>query len=214
MHPSRLCIVPRLMTRVRALHAITLLVMIVAIGGCDSLDGRNRNRKGNRDFRETKFIDAATEYETALKTVDDPIIHYNLGLAYSKMYRAGASEAVLLGQANEPVCSLIPGVKQVDARVCIKKMELRTDEKETIRRYPECNEKDICPSSYDCKQTKMCAAGSPALADMAASHFHIWIKAQPSDDDLKAKLKVVREKFKAAEASGNEALISEIKKQI
>ena len=35
--------------------------------GCEQLDGRNRNRKGNRLFRETQFIDAAAEYQKALK---------------------------------------------------------------------------------------------------------------------------------------------------
>jgi tetratricopeptide (TPR) repeat protein len=226
MHSTRLCIFARPMSRfpdgakrfLRSLRigGAILLVVLVALGsvGCKELDGRNSNRHGNRLFREMQFIDAAAAYEKALKTVDDPIIHYNLGLAYSKMYRAGVDRAVLLGEIGDPVCQFIPGVKTVDARVCIKKPGQKTDERENIRRFPECDDKEVCQSSFTCTQTKLCSAGSPELADLAAEHFQVWIKVQPSDDELKKQMKAVREKLKAAEAADNKGMIGELEKRL
>src|ERR1700712_1034979 len=100
MPPTSLCIVPRSMTRFceRARSASVLSVVLLScvvlsslatLAGCEQLDGRNRTRKGNRLFRETQFVDAAAEYQSALKEVDDPVIHYNLGLAYSKVFKPG-----------------------------------------------------------------------------------------------------------------------------
>ena len=74
----------------RAMRIVTVLMMlVVSLFGCEQLDGRNRNRKGNKLFREMQFADAAGEYEKALKEVDDPTIHYNLALAYSKVFKPG-----------------------------------------------------------------------------------------------------------------------------
>ena len=92
------------------------VALLTLLSGCKELDGRNRNRKANRLFRDKHFIDATAEYEKALKTVEDPIIHYNLGLAYSKVVRAGAEKPILLGVKGEFVCNNIPGVKEVEAR--------------------------------------------------------------------------------------------------
>lgn len=222
MHPTRLCIFARPMSRIpdgasrsHRLGLITIVVLGAVLGSaCKELDGRNSNRHGNRLFREMQFIDAAAAYEKALKTVDDPIIHYNLGLAYSKVYRPGTDKAVLLGEATDPVCNLIPGVKTVEARVCVKKMELHTDEKENIRRFNSCDDKDVCSSSYECKQTKLCAADSPAIADMAANHFQTWIKSQPSDDSLKEKLKTVRAELAKAQEKDNKSMIGELEKKL
>src|SRR5712691_7438526 len=60
-----------------------------SVAGCDELDARNRIRQGNRLFRETRFVDAVAEYQYALLKVDHPIVHYNLGLAYSKVFKPG-----------------------------------------------------------------------------------------------------------------------------
>src|SRR5256885_4859633 len=106
MPPTSLCIVARSMRRLteRARIATVLSVVLVScvvLGGCDQLDGRNRTRRGNRLFRDTEFIDAAAQYERALKLVDDVTIHYNLGLAYSKVFKAGFDGPVLLGIKDE-----------------------------------------------------------------------------------------------------------------
>ncbi|MEJ7598184.1 MAG: hypothetical protein WKG01_09770 [Kofleriaceae bacterium] len=106
------------------------IVALFVVPGCKELDGRNRNRTANRDFREKHFIDASAGYEKALKTVNDPIIHYNLGLTYSKLVRAGSDKPVLLGVKGEFVCNEIPGVKEVEARVCVKPGD---------RHYEECD---------------------------------------------------------------------------
>src|SRR5688572_21481368 len=118
MPPTPLCIVARSMSRFseRARIAGFLSVVLVScvalggLGGCEQLDGRNRVRQGNRLFGETRFIDAAAEYEKALPVVDDPIIHYNLGLAYSKVFKPGFQGPVLLGTKDEFVCQMIPQV--------------------------------------------------------------------------------------------------------
>src|SRR5438477_12900893 len=116
MPPTRLCIVPRSMARI-AESAVgiagVLLVLgssVVALGGCEQLDGRNRNRKANHLFQEKEFIDAAAQYEKALTEVDEPTIHYNLGLAYSKVFKIGGEEGskILLDVQGSLACSTIP----------------------------------------------------------------------------------------------------------
>src|SRR6187401_1847151 len=107
MPPSRVCIVPRSMSRIsdgaRTSAFIAMLGAVALLGSaCQELEGRNGNRKGNRLFREMQFIDAASEYQRALKQVDEPIIHYNLGLSYSKMYRPGYDKPILLGELTDP----------------------------------------------------------------------------------------------------------------
>jgi tetratricopeptide (TPR) repeat protein len=178
---------------------IAMLVIAALLGSaCQELEGRNGNRKGNRLFRELQFIDAAAEYERALKTVNDPVIHYNLGLAYSKMYRPGYDKPILLGETTDPVCAEIPKTKPLEARVCVKKPDSR--DQSDRRRFNECDEKNTCPSSFDCKQTTLCTSTSPELADLAATHLQEWIKAQPKDEVLDAELKKVRDEIKAAQA--------------
>lgn len=144
MHPTPLCIVARSMTRssererIRRSSRVVLLTCCIAIitvgsfAGCDfreQLDGRTRNRKGNRLFHDTQFIDAIAEYQKALTEVDDPRIHYNLGQAYSKVVRAGSDAPVLLGLPGDFVCQNVPGVKMVKAGACVK---------EGDRHYAEC----------------------------------------------------------------------------
>lgn len=185
MRPTLVCNNPRLMSRtadraMRPLHALALaLLVVVTATGCDSLDGRSRNKKGNRFFRETKFIDAAAEYEKALKTVDDPIIHYNLALAYSKVFKPGAEDAseTLLGVSGTFVCENIPQTKTVSKQVCVKPGD---------RRFDECDAKNVCASSYQCLQSQMCSISNAVIADMAAQHFGVWLKAHPTDAHTRA----------------------------
>src|SRR6478609_1683955 len=104
MHPTHLCIVARPMSRTagRAMRIVTVVMLVASLFGCEQLDGRNRNRKGNNLFREMRFADAAGEYEKALKEVDDPTIHYNLGLAYSKVFKPGFEGSVEIEQQGTP----------------------------------------------------------------------------------------------------------------
>ena len=116
--------------RIAGLLSVVLVSCVVLGGmcGCEQLEGRNRVRKGNRLFRgeagvgggKPQFIDAAAEYQLALKQVDDPIIHYNLGLAYQKIVKPGSEAPVLLGTKDEFVCSAIPGTKMIEAGACVK----------------------------------------------------------------------------------------------
>ena len=165
----------------RARLSIIVIGMIcLCLGsGCEELDGRNRTRQGNRDFRETRFIDAVAEYEKALKTVDDPIIHYNLGLAYSKVFKPGVDKPMRLGIKDTLACDVIPNTKMISASVCVKKGE---------RRFDDCDGKTVCASSYECKQVDLCTLEGPQLADAAATHFQAWLKANPADDDTRKQM--------------------------
>lgn len=164
-------------TAVRALPrilAITLITSAAVSGlGCEQIEGRNRTRQGNRLFRETKFIDALAEYEKALKTVDHPIIHYNLGLAYSKVFKPGMDKPTRLGVVGTFVCDEIPNTQTENAQVCVK---------EDDRRFDDCDEKNVCASSYQCKKVDLCVLDQAQAAEAAARHFQVWVDANPSDD--------------------------------
>ena len=180
MPPIPLCIVARPMSRTPRrflLLAATTLVALAGVG-CKELDGRNRNRQANRLFREMQFIDAAAEYEKALTQVNDPIIHYNAGLAYSKIAK-GSDKVVLLGEKTEDVCTLIPGVKDTQARVCVK---------EGDRRYNECDDKNVCPSSFTCKQTTFCSLAAADIASLATQHFQLWLQSNPKDSETQKQM--------------------------
>jgi tetratricopeptide (TPR) repeat protein len=176
MTPTRLCIFARPMPRTRLLASA--IATLVALAGCKELDGRNRNRQANRMFREMQFIDAAAEYEKALTQVNDPIIHYNAGLAYSKIAK-GSDKIVLLGEKGDSVCARIPGVKDLDKQVCVKK---------GVRRFDECNEKDVCASSYQCKKTTLCTLPAADIATLAANHFQTWLKSNPKDNETEKQM--------------------------
>ena len=162
----------------RAFRIAALLLLLVATLGCEQLDGRNRNKKGNRLFREMKFIDAVAEYEKALKQVDDPTIHYNIALAYSKIFKPGTETdpELKLGVKGSFVCEHIPNVKYVTKSVCVKPGD---------RRYDECDAKNVCASSYKCQQTELCALPNSVIADMTAQHFGVWLKAHPTDAETR-----------------------------
>src|ERR1043166_7297368 len=257
MHPTSLCIVARSMRRFSerarvgqllsvVLVSCGLLGGVVGLGGCEQLDARNRNKKGNRLFRETQFVEAAAEYQRALTEVEDPIIHYNLGLAYSKVFKPGYDQPVLLGVQGDFVCQQIPGVKIVQAGACVK---------EGDRHYAECGkaksaplEKDIadlndqlkaatddakkkelkaqvtdkeqelarytCSSSFRCVEGTFCSLTSPEIADLAAQHFQTWIKAQPSDDEIKKQLVDANKKLESAKQSGNQSSVSDAEREV
>jgi tetratricopeptide (TPR) repeat protein len=230
----------RIPSVVSASCGVLVLVVLSSLAGCQELDARNRIRKGNRLFRDTQFIDAAAEYHRALKDVDDPIIHYNLGLAYSKIFKPGYVAPVLLGPQNDFVCQQIPGAKPVEAGACVKagdrhfaecgslktapldkqiadldaRVNAETDE--TKRKELEVERKDrqdellryTCPSSFRCVEGTFCSLTSAEIADIAAQHFQIWIKAQPSDEEIKQQLVVVNKELEAAQKANNQSAIS------
>lgn len=167
-------------TAVRALST-TLVIATVTLGaigglGCEQVEGRNRTRQGNRLFRETKFIDAVAEYEKALTTVDDPIVHYNLGLAYSKVFKPGVDKATRLGIKGSFACNVVPKTETESAQVCVKDGD---------RRYDDCDDKNVCASSYECKKVDLCTLAQAQAAEAAADHFQAWLKANPKDDETR-----------------------------
>jgi tetratricopeptide (TPR) repeat protein len=258
MTPTTLCIVARSMRRfseriapsvvrtvVRPLGAVLvssgLLGSAVSLAGCEQLDGRNRNKQGTRLFRETQFIDAVAQFQKALTEVDDsPTIHYNLGLAYSKVTKTGFDGPVLLGQQGDFVCQAIPGVKIVQAGACVKEgdrhyaecgsaktaplekdladlkaqLAAATDDakKKDLKTQIEDKQSDLsrytCGSSFRCVEGPFCSLTSPELADLAAQHFQLWIKAQPSDDEIKKQLAEASEELDEAKKAGNNSAIA------
>lgn len=179
MHPTQVCIVARPMNRptTRATPILVgILLMIASVSGigCEELDGRNRTRQGNRMFRETQFIDAAAQYEKALKTVNDPIIHYNAALTYSKIFKPDTT--IRLGVKGTFVCNELPNTKTESARVCVKDGD---------RRFDNCDDKNVCASSYKCLQSELCVYDAPLLAELATSHYQQWLLANPKDDETR-----------------------------
>jgi tetratricopeptide (TPR) repeat protein len=158
------------------MRIVTVAMLCVSLLGCEQLDGRNRNRKGNNLFRQMRFADAAGEYEKALKEVDDPTIHYNLALAYSKVFKPGFEGTVDIEQKGSVACQEIPGTKTVNKQVCVK-------EGSTL--FTPCDEKNVCASSFKCEKVDICTLDDAQLADLAATHYGAWLKAHPSDAETR-----------------------------
>lgn len=228
--------------------ARVLSVVLVSCGvlgsaasfGCEQIDARNRNGRGNRLFRETQFIDAAAEYNKALSQIDDPKIHYNLGLAYSKVFKSGYDGPVLLGVQGDFVCQNVPGTKIVQAGACVKEgdrhfaecgagktgpiqkdladlkdqLKAATDEakQKDLKVQISDKEQDLarytCGSSFHCVEGAFCSLTSPEIADLAAQHFQIWIKAQPTDDEIKKLLVEASTELDEAKKADNKSAIS------
>jgi tetratricopeptide (TPR) repeat protein len=226
--------------------ALVSCVVLGSIGGCEQLDGRRRTGAGTRMFHETRFIDAAAEYQKALKAVDDPIIHYNLGLAYSKIFKPGYDAPVLLGTQGEFVCSEIPGVKMVEAGACVKPgdrhyaecgaaksapiekqiaeldAQLKSTTDEDKKKELQAQRSDsqaeldrfLCPSSFTCVEGTFCSLRSPELADLAAQHFKLWIKAQPSDVEIEQQEQEALRDLEEAKKAENNAQAAEAQRRV
>ena len=169
--------------RAHAQRLAMLLLVVGVVGACNSLDGRNRNRHGNKLYADGKFVDAVGEFEQALSEVDNPTIHYNCGLAYWKIFRAQYDKPIRLAKTSDEVCSQIPNTKSIEASVCIREKDRHYDR--------ECDDKNPCPALYTCEKTTFCTLDTKTIADAAAKHFDAWIKDQPSDEDLKKAQKGV-----------------------
>ena len=234
--------------RARIAHVLSVMLVSIAVLGCTEIDGHKRTRAGNRLFRETQFIDAAAQYQIALTEIDDPIIHYNLGLAYSKIAKPGYDAPILLATKDEPICTALPNTKPVETGACVK---------EGDRHYAECGSKKTapieaavsklesdlkglteadkdkktdltsqlrdkqdelgrytCASSFKCMETTYCTLTSPELADLAAQHFQVWIKAQPGDDEIKKQLTEARAAFEEATKADNKSEIVLTQKRV
>jgi tetratricopeptide (TPR) repeat protein len=170
--------------------------------GCEQLEGRNGIREGNRAFRDMQFVDAAAAYEKALRVVQSPIVHYNLGLAYSRLYKPGYEKPILLGEMTDPICAVMPGVKPVEDEVCVKRPEAK--DQSDRRRFNPCSKDDVCPSSFECKKTTLCSALSAELADRAAQHLQVWVKAQLSDDEIDQQIAGLNKDIEASEREHKE----------
>ncbi|HEY1547705.1 MAG TPA: hypothetical protein VGG28_07795 [Kofleriaceae bacterium] len=175
MPPTHICIVARLMRTAR--RALIVASLLLVVSGCQQLDGRSRNRKGNQAFREQHFVDAVAEYQKALSEVDEPTIHYNLGLAYSKVFKPGAEGDVLIDQIGTPACQVVPKVKTVNKQVCVKPED---------HTFNSCDDKNVCPSSFKCVKVDLCALDNAELADDAADNFAVWMKSNPKDTETRA----------------------------
>jgi tetratricopeptide (TPR) repeat protein len=229
-----------------ALASCGLWVSVASLAGCEQLDGRNRNKQGLRLFRETNFIESAAQFQGALGEVDDPTIHYNLGLAYSKVTKTGFDGAVLLGVQGDSVCQSIPGVKTVQAGACVKDGDRHFAECGSAKTAPiekdiadlqsqadaatdDAKKKDLkaqlgdkqqdlarytCSSSFRCVEGSFCSLTSPEIADLAAQHFQVWIKAQPSDDEIKKRLAAASEQLDEAKKTDNKSLMVNSQREI
>jgi tetratricopeptide (TPR) repeat protein len=178
MPPTQVCIVARLM-RIADRAIVFVALLLLAATGCDQLDGRSQNRKGNSAFRETRFVDAVSHYQRAIKEVDDPTIHYNLALAYSKVFKPGGEGDVLIDVVGDEnlACQVIPGVKTVSKQICFKQGD---------KHFIDCDEKNVCPSSFRCEKKDICALDDMKLADLVAEHYNAWLKSHPGDAETRA----------------------------
>jgi len=176
MHSTQVCIVARLMRIAdRAIIFATLLLVVAA--GCDQLDGRSENRKGNSAFRDQKFVEAVTHYQKAIKEVDDPTIHYNLALAYSKVFQPGSDKPVFIDRNGSEACKVVPGVVAIEKQACVKAGD---------RHFEDCDAKNVCASSFKCEKVSICQLDNNKLADLVTEHFGLWMKAHPTDNETRA----------------------------
>ena len=134
--------------------------------------------------------------------VPDDKIQYNIGLAYSKIFRPGIDDVVLLAESSSSICTAIPGTTTTKRKVCIK-----NDPDEEDRSYIKCGDSKeaICPSSASCIETDFCAIPNDKIVDLSATHLTTWIEKQPPDDELKKQSAEKSKVIDQAEADMHEA---------
>lgn len=156
-----------------------IIVAVVAAVGCQQLAGRSDNRKGTAAFREMRFVAAVAHFQRAIQTVDDPIIHYNLALAYSKVFKQGGEGSVVIDRmaSDSGACQIVPGAAPVSKRVCVKQGETP---------LIECDDAHPCGANIRCEVTALCAVDNKRLADLATEHFALWLQAHPTDAETRA----------------------------
>jgi tetratricopeptide (TPR) repeat protein len=172
---------------VRLVVAIAaVLVLVIALGRCRrsaETEGRERARNASRLFRAGAYIEAVAEYEQALALVDDTWIHFNLGLAYAKLFQPGLERPLRLGVVGSAVCDAIPHIVTLDARVCLA---------EGDRTFDDCDDDHRCSASHTCTKTRLCAlASAQVIARAAATHFQIWLAANDDDHETRRLMTVL-----------------------
>jgi tetratricopeptide (TPR) repeat protein len=66
------------------------LALVLTASGCKELGARTLVQEGNALYEDQEYEKAVLKYEEALKKKPDlEVIHHNLGLAYSRMFRPG-----------------------------------------------------------------------------------------------------------------------------
>jgi tetratricopeptide (TPR) repeat protein len=69
--------------------------------GCEELKSRRQIQKGNKLYASGDYLEAIAEFEAALERSPDlDIGHYNAGLAYLKMFKAGVETKENIAYAN------------------------------------------------------------------------------------------------------------------
>jgi tetratricopeptide (TPR) repeat protein len=68
-----------------------LLVLAATMVACNSLDARRLNADGVRLFKDGKFRESVEKFESALTKEELATTHYNLGLAYQKLFMPGCN---------------------------------------------------------------------------------------------------------------------------
>lgn len=70
--------------------SFVLVAVLFALAGCDELSARRQIQEGNKAYADQKYEEAVVRFERALvKAPDLDIAHHNLGIAYSRMFKAG-----------------------------------------------------------------------------------------------------------------------------
>ena len=76
--------------RFRFLTVILAACFLLGTAGCEELKSRRQIQKGNKLYAAGDYMEAIAEFEGALeRTPELEIGHYNAGLAYLKVFRAG-----------------------------------------------------------------------------------------------------------------------------
>src|SRR5262245_24585274 len=81
-----------------------LAVSALTTAGCDQLSARRPIQNGTNLFEDDKYEEAAAEFEAGLKLEPNlDIGHYNAGLTYYKLFRAGVDTPENKGYADKAV---------------------------------------------------------------------------------------------------------------
>jgi tetratricopeptide (TPR) repeat protein len=91
--------------------------------------------------------------------------------------------------------------KKKDLDVLIK------DKKDELGRF-------TCASSFHCVEADFCSLTSPELAELSAQHFQIWIKSQPSDDEIRKQLAEAQQELDEAKTADNKSALSDRQRKV
>ncbi len=135
---------------------------------------------------------------SAIKVVNDPVIHYNLGLTYSEDVPARVRQADLARRDDRPGLRGDPGDRA--HRCAGLHQEARRARSVRQAAVQQLRREGRLPLELRVQEDEAVHVDLEQLASMAAKHLQIWIKAQPSDEALEAELKQVRKDMDSAQA--------------